>query len=236
MNDGAHNNEISRILAAQRMEAQAVAIVGAVGRTPAARADAARRVATGEARALLDAAQAIYWGVVESHDRQIRGAVRGMIERYRLTAHEDDILQTARIGWLRGLRRWRADAGAAPAKAGRWGALAEVQRGDENQTDLTVRCKRGWGWDGRAARIEREDGALLPIPAPPPDVDRALDLDRMRAMLAGLPGRDARVTLAAHEVGAVAVAAQEGVSHQRISQIRAQTEARLRAAMGVGHE
>lgn len=55
-------------------------------------------------------------------------------------------------------------------------------------------------------------------------------------MLAGLPGRDARVTLAAHEVGAVAVAAQEGVSHQRISQIRAQTEARLRAAMGVGHE
>ena len=235
MNDGI-GSESARILAAQRMEAQAVAIVGAVGRTPAARADAARRVATGEARALLDAAQAIYWGVVESHDRQIRGAVRGMIERYRLTAPEDDILQTARIGWLRGLRRWRANAGAAPAKAGRWGALAEVQRGQENQSDLTVKCKRGWDWTGQAARIEREDGSSLPIPTLPPDVGRALDLDRMRAVLAGLPERDARVTLAAHDVGAVAVAAREGVSHQRIGQIRAQTEARLRAAMGVNRE
>lgn len=235
MNDGI-GSEGARILAAQRMEAQAVALVGAPGRTPAARADAARRVATGEARALLDAAQAIYWGVVEAHDRQIRGAVRGMIERYRLTAAEDDILQTARIGWLRGLRRWRADAGAAPAKAGRWGALAEVQRGDENQADLTVRCKRGWGWDGRAARIEREDGSSLLIPAPSPDVDRALDLDRLRQSLAGLSERHARIALAAHEVGAVVVAAQEGCTHQRISQIRAQTEARLRAAMGVNRE
>ena len=232
MNDGTHS-EGARILAAQRMEAAAVALVGATGRTPAARADAARKVATGEARALLDAAQAIYWGVVESHDRQIRGAVRGMIERYRLAAPEEDILQTARIGWMRGLRRWRADAGAAPARAGRWGALAEVQHGQENQSDLTVRNKRGWDWTGQAARIEREDGSSLPIPAHPPDIDRALDLDRMRAMLAGMPERDARVTLAAHDVGAVVVGAREGVSHQRICQIRAQTEARLRAAMGV---
>lgn len=232
MNNGI-GSESARILAAQRMEAQAVALVGAVGRTPAARADAARKVATGESRALLDAAQAVYWGVVEAHDRQIRGAVRAMIERYRLTAPEDDILQTARIGWLRGLRRWRADAGAAPAKAGRWGAFAEVQRGQENQADLTVRSKRGWDWTGRAARIEREDGSSLSIPAPPPDIDRALDLDRMRRALAGLSARHVRVTLAACDVGAVAVAAEEGCTRQRISQIRAQTEARVRAVMGV---
>lgn len=172
------------------------------------------------ARARIEQADALYWGVVARWgDLPVRLAKKWCHKAPRgITWDQGDLAGAARIGLHRGLLRYQADGGAGPRTwAVRW-AESYAQRDNGTHDDLSGPAAVRGGFRRpavlRAARLDaplpggrdgKADTRLLDMVAAPAaaDVGDALDLARARAdlqeRLADLSERQ-RIAFVRHEI------------------------------------
>lgn len=196
------------------------------------------------ARARIEQADALYWGVVARWgDLPVRLAKKWCHKAPRgITWDADDLAGAARIGLHRGLLRYQADGGAGPRTwAVRW-AESYAQRDNSSHGDLSGSAAVRGGFRRpavlRAARLDaplpdgrdngKADTRLLDMVAAPAgaDIDDALDLARARAdlqqRLADLPERY-RTAFVRHEIDGrtlIQIGAEDlGCSRERVRQL-----------------
>lgn len=203
------------------------------------------------ARARIEQADALYWGVVARWgDLPLRLAKKWCHKAPRgITWDADDLAGAARIGLHRGLLRYQADGGAGPRTwAVRW-AESYAQRDNSSHGDLSGSAAVRGGFRRpavlRAARLDaplldgrdgKTDVRLLDMVAAPAaaDVGDALDLARARAdlqqRLADLPERQ-RIAFVRHEIDGrtmVQIGAEDlGCSRERVRQLVNEAARRL---------
>lgn len=204
------------------------------------------------ARARIEQADALYWGVVARWgDLPVRLAKKWCHKAPRgITWDADDLAGAARIGLHRGLLRYQADGGAGPRTwAVRW-AESYAQRDNSSHGDLSGSAAVRGGFRRpavlRAARLDaplpdgrdngKADTRLLDMVAAPAgaDIDDALDLARARAdlqeRLADLPERQ-RIAFVRHEIDGrtmVQIGAEDlGCSRERVRQLVNEAARRL---------
>lgn len=203
------------------------------------------------ARARIEQADALYWGVVARWgDLPQRLAKKWSHKAPRgITWDQDDLAGAARIGLHRGLLRYTADGGAGPRTwAVRW-AESYAQRDNASHGDLSGSQAVRGGFRRpavlRAARLDaplvdgrdgKADVRLLDMVAAPagPDIDDAIDMVRVRAdlqeRLADLPERQ-RIAFVRHEIDGRTLkeigAEDLGCSRERVRQLVNKAAARL---------
>ena len=224
------NKRISAGIAAQEARAHVTDAAIRAETDPAVRAELL------DCQAALRRVDAVYWGLVERWDRAAKQVARkglGRLRRDIARPSADDIEQDARYGLWRGILRWQPDAGCAPRTwAWKW-AEATAQRGNQNSDLSGGRCAIGWRVNaGTIARRldaplgESEDSRTLldTLVAPDDDADER-QADARRQLAALLPTLDERERVAVEAYLAseghtqAEVAAQLGVSRQRVQQI-----------------